>query len=100
MASAFASASTPRLAFSTLQAPGQQGVLSEWTASGRVRQATKRGKKKTLLTPTAFSLLHATDFAGRLTYRIIPCLKSGITVLADRYISTAFARDSARGVDP
>src|SRR5207249_658623 len=63
-------------------------------------QATKRGKQKNQLTPATFSLLHATDFADRLTYRIIPYLKSGITVLADRYIYTAFARDIARGVDP
>ncbi len=59
----------------------------------------ERGKKKNLLTPTTFSLLHATDFADRLTYSIIPYLKAGITVLADRYIYTAFARDFARGVD-
>ncbi len=83
-----------------LQARGHQVVFTEWNSSDLVRQATKRGKKKNLLTPTTFSLLHATDFADRLTYRIIPYLKSGITVLADRYIYTAFARDSARGVDP
>ncbi len=83
-----------------LQARGHQVVFTEWNSSDLVRQATKRGKKKNLLTPTTFSLLHATDFADRLTYRIIPYLKSGITVLADRYIYTAFARDIARGVDP
>ena len=46
-----------------------------------------------------FSLLHATDFADRLVYRIIPPLKAGMIVLADRYAYTAFARDAARGVD-
>ena len=46
-----------------------------------------------------FSLLHATDFADRLIYRIIPPLKAGMIVLADRYAYTAFARDAARGVD-
>lgn len=46
-----------------------------------------------------FSLLHATDFADRLLYKIIPPLKAGMIVLADRYAYTAFARDSARGVD-
>jgi dTMP kinase len=46
-----------------------------------------------------FSLLHATDFADRLLYSIIPPLKAGMTVLADRYAYTAFARDAARGVD-
>lgn len=46
-----------------------------------------------------FSLLHATDFADRLLYKIIPPLKAGMIVLADRYAYTAFARDAARGVD-
>ena len=46
-----------------------------------------------------FSLLHATDFADRLLYNIIPPLKAGMIVLADRYAYTAFARDVTRGVD-
>ena len=47
-----------------------------------------------------FSLLHATDFADRLLYKIVPPLKAGMIVLADRYAYTAFARDTARGVHP
>ncbi|HET6373720.1 MAG TPA: dTMP kinase [Candidatus Polarisedimenticolia bacterium] len=82
-----------------LEARGQQVFFTEWNSSVLVREATRRGKKKNLLTPTTFSLLHATDFADRLTYNIIPYLKAGMTVLADRYIYTAFARDIARGVD-
>ena len=58
------------------------------------------GKKKDLLTPTTFSLLHATDFADRLFYKIVPALKAGMIVLADRYAYTAFGRDVARGVSP
>ena len=46
-----------------------------------------------------FSLLHATDFADRLLYKIIPPLKAGMIVLADRYAYTAFTRDVTRGVD-
>jgi dTMP kinase len=46
-----------------------------------------------------FSLLHATDFADRLLYNVIPPLKAGMIVLADRYAYTAFARDATRGVD-
>ena len=46
-----------------------------------------------------FSLLHATDFADRLLYKIIPPLKAGMIVLADRYAYPAFARDATRGVD-
>ena len=82
-----------------LEARGVRVLFTEWNSSDLVRQATKRGKKKNLLTPTTFSLLHATDFADRLTYDIIPYLKAGISVLADRYVYTAFARDIARGVD-
>jgi dTMP kinase len=65
-----------------------------------VKRTTSRGKKKQLLTPTTFSLLHATDFADRTEHDIIPPLKAGAIVLADRYIYTAFARDVARGVHP
>ena len=64
-----------------------------------MKAATKTGKKKNSLTPMTFSLLHATDFADRLLYNIIPPLKAGMIVLADRYTYTAFARDVARGVD-
>jgi dTMP kinase len=74
--------------------------FTEWNSSRLVRRAMKRGKKKDLLTPTTFSLLHAVDFADRLTYQIIPPLKAGMIVLADRYVYTAFSRDVARGVHP
>ena len=73
--------------------------VTEWNSSALVKAATKTGKKKNALTPTTFSLLHATDFADRLLYKIIPPLKAGMLVLADRYAYTAFARDTARGVD-
>jgi dTMP kinase len=74
-------------------------VLTEWNSSALVKAATKAGKKKNALTPMTFSLLHATDFADRLLYNIIPPLKAGMIVLADRYAYTAFSRDTARGVD-
>jgi len=73
--------------------------VTEWNSSALVKAATKAGKKKNTLTPMTFSLLHATDFADRLLYKIIPPLKAGMVVLADRYAYTAFARDAARGVD-
>jgi dTMP kinase len=75
-------------------------AFSEWNSSPVVRNVTKRGKKRQLLTPTSFSLIHAVDFAHRLQQQMIPSLKAGAIVLADRYIYTAFARDVARGVDP
>src|SRR5919199_912877 len=77
----------------------QLSLLTEWNSSALVKAATKAGKKKNLLTPMTFSLLHATDFADRLLYNIIPPLKAGMIVLADRYTYTAFARDATRGVD-
>jgi dTMP kinase len=82
-----------------LSASGQRVFVTEWNSSALVKAATKAGKKKTTLTPMTFSLLHATDFADRLLYKIIPPLKAGMIVLADRYAFTAFARDAARGVD-
>jgi len=79
---------------------GYKVFFTEWNSSVLVRRSMRRGKKKDLLTPTTFSLLHAVDFADRLTYGIIPPLKAGMVVLADRYVYTAFARDVARGVHP
>ena len=72
---------------------GVKAFFTEWNSSLLVRRSMRRGKKKDLLTPTTFSLLHAVDFADRLTYKIIPPLKAGMVVLADRYVYTAFARD-------
>jgi len=74
--------------------------FSEWNSSALVRDVTRRGKRKRMLTPMTFSLLHATDFADRTEQCIIPPLKAGALVLADRYVYTAFARDVARGVNP
>ena len=82
-----------------LTASGHRVFVTEWNSSALVKAATKAGKKKAALTPMTFSLLHATDFADRLLYKIIPPLKAGMIVLADRYAFTAFARDAARGVD-
>jgi len=82
-----------------LTASGHRVFVTEWNSSALVKAATKAGKKKNALTPMTFSLLHATDFADRLLYKIVPPLKAGMIVLADRYAYTAFARDVARGVD-
>ncbi|MCG3175150.1 MAG: Thymidylate kinase [Candidatus Omnitrophica bacterium] len=83
-----------------LEALGYSVFFTEWNSSALVKETTKQGKKKNMLTPTTFSLLHATDFADRLNYQIIPPLKAGMIVLADRYAFTAFARDTVRGVRP
>jgi dTMP kinase len=74
--------------------------FSEWNSSPLVKEITRRGKKKRILTPTTFCLTHAADFADRIERDIVPALHSGGLVLSDRYIYTAFARDVTRGVDP
>ncbi len=83
-----------------LESKGFNTFFTEWNSSELVRETTKRGKKSKALTPTTFSLLHATDFASRLYHQILPPLKAGMLVLADRYVYTAFARDAVRGVSP
>lgn len=88
------------LLYQWLKAEGYPVFFSEWNSSPLVKNTTKRAKKRHLFTPGTFSLLHATDFADRTEREIIPPLKAGAIVLADRYIYTAFARDVARGCDP
>src|SRR6195256_456358 len=80
-----------------LRSQGYAVSFSEWNSSPLVKQTTRRGKRKEMFTPTTFSLLHATDFADRTESYIIPLLKAGAIVCADRYAYTAFARDVARG---
>ena len=83
-----------------LELSGYNVHFTEWNSSPLVRAATRRGKKKRLLTPTTFSLIHAADFADRCENQILPLLHGGFLVVADRYIYTAFARDAARGCPP
>lgn len=80
-----------------LRSEGVAVSFSEWNSSPLVRATTRRGKRKQMFTPTTFSLIHATDFADRLERYIIPLLKAGAVVCADRYAYTAFARDVVRG---
>ena len=81
-----------------LESEGYGVFFSEWNSSPIVKETTRRGKKRRMLTPTTFSLIHATDFADRTGRDIIPPLKAGALVCADRYVYTAFARDVVRGV--
>ena len=82
-----------------LQSQGRSVYFSEWNSSALVKSTTKRAKKRKLFTPTTFSLLQCTDFADRWENGILPMLKAGVIVLADRYAFTAFGRDVARGVN-
>jgi len=82
-----------------LELEGYKVFFTEWNSSVVVKSATKKGKKRQLLTPTTFSLIHCTDFADRYERQILPLLKAGYIVLADRYVYTAYARDAVRGCD-
>ena len=87
------------LLYQWLRSEGYPVFFSEWNSSPLVKATTRRAKKRRLFTPATFSLLHATDFADRTERDIIPPLKAGAIVLADRYIYTAYARDVARGCE-
>ena len=80
-----------------LEMKGLKVFFTEWNSSLLIKKATSKGKKRQLLTPTTFSLIHCTDFADRYERQILPLLKAGYLVLCDRYIYTAFARDAVRG---
>ena len=89
-----------RLLEKWLRYKGYSVFFTEWNSSEQVKEIISKGKKKNLLTPTTFSLLHATDFAARYETNIFPLLRAGYVVLADRYVYTAFARDVVRGCSP
>jgi dTMP kinase len=74
--------------------------FTEWNSSVIVKKATSKGKKRFLLTPTTFSLIHATDLADRFERQVLPLLQAGYVVLCDRYVFTAYARDVVRGCAP
>jgi dTMP kinase len=82
-----------------LELEGYKVFFTEWNSSVIVKEVTKKGKKRQLLTPTTFSLIHCTDFADRYERQVLPLLHAGYLVLADRYVFTAFARDAVRGCD-
>jgi len=83
-----------------LNANGFATVKTEWTSSETVRPLIKKIKKtETIVSPETFSLLGLADFAERYDKIIEPSLRAGKIVLCDRYIYTAYARDTSRGLD-
>ena len=64
-----------------------------------VSEELDAAQKGNILSRTTMSLFYATDFADQLENAIIPALKAGFLVLADRYIYTLMARDLVRGAD-
>ncbi|MDE2510730.1 MAG: DUF2252 family protein, partial [Elusimicrobia bacterium] len=70
-----------------------------WNSSDVVSEAVKKAKKSESLTPQTFALMNASDLADRLDKQILPALREGSVVLADRWFYTALARDRVRGMD-
>ena len=83
-----------------LEVQGYGVITTGWTVPISCLKRSRWPKQGNILDRWSFSLLYATDFADRLEHQIIPALRSGFIVLADRYIYTAFARDFVRSGEP
>ena len=70
-----------------------------WTRSPLLSETINEAKAGHELTTTTMSLLYAGDFADRIEHQIVPALKAGFIVIADRYMYTVFARNAVMGVD-
>lgn len=82
-----------------LEVQGYGVMETGWTRSKLVGQAITDAKEGHSLHRLAYCLMYATDLADRMEYQIIPALRSGFIVLADRYVYTAIARGIARGAE-
>lgn len=82
-----------------LQSHGQPVISTRWGSSPLLKPLLRVRKKIRALSPLEYSLLHAIDFRHRVETEILPALWAGTTVLADRYLFTALARDAARNLD-
>ncbi len=67
--------------------------------SNLVGEELEEAKQGNVLTHTTLSLFYATDFFDQLVHHMIPALRAGYIVLADRYVYTLMARDLVRGAD-
>jgi len=83
-----------------LELQGHAVSNTGWTRSPLLSETINEAKAGHELTVTTFSLLYAADFADRLEHQMIPALRSGFIVIADRYMYTAFARNTVMGADP
>jgi dTMP kinase len=82
-----------------LEVQGYAVMDTGWTRSKLIGQAITEAKAGHSMNRLTYCLMYATDLADRMEYQIIPALKSGFVVLADRYVYTAIARGIARGAD-
>lgn len=67
--------------------------------SNLVSNELSKAKEGNTLGRLTYELFYATDFADQLENVIIPNLKAGAIVLADRYIFTLIARGVVRGLE-
>src|SRR4026207_1177574 len=88
-----------RLLREWLEGRGYGVIETGWTRSPPMAPTIELAKSSNTLNKLTFVLLYACDFADRLEKEIIPALKAGFVVLADRYIYTAIARAGVRDVD-
>jgi dTMP kinase len=86
-----------RLLTEWLEIQGYGVVETGWTRSQLLGTTIDLAKAGNTVNALTFNLLYATDFADRLEHKVIPALRSGFVVLADRYIYTAIARALVRG---
>jgi dTMP kinase len=82
-----------------LELQGYAVTNTGWTRSTLLAETINEAKAGHALTVTTFSLLYAADFADRLENSVIPSLRAGFIVIADRYMYTAFARNAVMGAD-
>jgi dTMP kinase len=82
-----------------LELQGHAVVTTGWTRSPLMSGAIEEAKQGHSLNRLTFALIYACDFADRLENEILPALRAGMIVVADRYCYTAFARNTVRGVD-
>lgn len=80
-----------------LQRKGYPTTVVGLKRSELVGEALTEAMQGHTLMPTTLSLFYATDFADQLERVIVPSLKAGFVVLADRYVYTLMARDLVRG---
>jgi dTMP kinase len=83
----------------SLETGGHATVQVGLKRSTLVSSELEEAQEGNILSRTTLSLFYATDFADQLENIILPALKAGFIVLADRYIYTLMARDMARGMD-
>lgn len=82
-----------------LETRGHATVQVGLKRSTLVSEELERAQNGNILSRTTLGLFYATDFADQLENVILPALKAGFIVLADRYIYTLMARDMVRGMD-